>query len=83
MTSGSKVRIHRGSTELQFASAGRKQVLSNIFISYLDAGIQCIPRRFADDTKLGGDVNSWEGQEALQKDLDTLEYWAIQGVGQQ
>lgn len=33
--------------------------------------------RFADDTKWAGAVESWEGWEDLQRDLDTLEHWAI------
>lgn len=28
------------------------------------------------DTKLGGDVHSLEGREALQSNLDSLEDWA-------
>ncbi|KAJ7421411.1 hypothetical protein BTVI_18296 [Pitangus sulphuratus] len=52
-------------------------VLFNIFTNDLEAGLEGILCKFADNTKVRGAVDSLEGRKALQRHLDKFEDWAI------
>jgi len=50
-------------------------ILFNILINYINSGIECNFSKFADDTKVWGAMDSPEGWDAIQRDLDRLEQW--------
>jgi len=48
-------------------------VLLNIIVSDVDSGIECTLSNFADNSKMHGAVDTLDGRDAIQRDLDRLE----------
>ena len=44
-------------------------------VGKMDSGIECTLSRLADDTKLSGEVDTVDGRDAIQRDVNWLQNW--------
>ncbi|KAJ7403112.1 rna-directed dna polymerase from mobile element jockey-like [Pitangus sulphuratus] len=51
-----------------------------MFISGIGSGIESVHSKLADERKLSGAVDTLEGRDAIQRDLDRLEKWVPENL---
>lgn len=75
------------SDQMETVMTGAPQVsvlgaaMFNVLFSGRYGGIRCTLSRFADDTKMCVAVSMLEGRNAIRKNLDSIERWALHALG--
>jgi len=54
--------------------------LFNIFINGINSGVECTFSKFAGDTKLCGGIETPEGWDTIQRNLDRLWQWTQENL---